>query len=87
MQLDRYSVKISNSFATFDFISEGHLGRIEKSIKYDQMQDGIYNLGFGDKHLITGEIDDIIVTNNGDMTKILATVAYSIYIFTEKKPK
>jgi hypothetical protein len=84
MTLDRYEVKISNSFATFDFISEGHLGKIGKSIKYDEMQKGIYNLGFGDKHPLTGQIDDTVVTNNGDMSKILATVAYSIYVFTEK---
>lgn len=86
MNLDRYKIDIGNSFTKFDFISEGHLGKIEKSIIYDKMQEGVYNLGFGDKHPITGEIDDTIVTNNGDMTKILATVAFSVYIFTEKNP-
>ncbi len=86
MHLDKYKVEISNSSTKFDFVSEGHLGKIQKSIKYEETQEGVYNLGFGDKHPITGEIDDTIVTNNGDMTKILATVALSIYIFTEKNP-
>jgi hypothetical protein len=86
MNLDRYELELSKIPTTFSFISDGNLGKIEKSIKYDEMQGGIYNLGFGDKHPITGEIDNTIVTNNGDMTKILATVAASIYFFTEKNP-
>ncbi len=68
MNLDSYEVEISNSSATFDFISKGHLGKIDKVINYKSMQEGVYNLGFGDKNPITGEIDDTIVTNNGDMT-------------------
>ncbi len=86
MHLDKYKVEISNASTKFDFTSEGHLGRIEKSIQYEEMQKGIYNLGFGNKHPITEEINDTIITNNGDMEKILATVAFSIYIFTEKNP-
>jgi len=86
MQLDRYEVKINKSYTEFNFISEGNLGKIEKSIKYQEMQEGVYNLGFGDKNPITGEIDDTIVTNNGDMTKILATVAFSMYLFTKNNP-
>ncbi len=86
MNLDRYKVKISEHFTIYDFVSEGHLGKIEKSIKYEEMQKGIYNLGFGDKNPITGEVDDIVITNNGDMPKILATVAFSMYIFTTNNP-
>ena len=86
MELDKYDVEISNSYATFDFIIEGHLGKIDKVINYTEISEGVYNLGFGDKNLVTGEVDDEIVTNNGDMTKILTTVAYNIYIFTEKNP-
>lgn len=86
MELDKYDVEISNSYATFDFISKGHLGKIDKVINYTEIDEGIYNLGFGDKNLVTGNVDDKVVTNNGDMTKILATVAYSIYVFTEKNP-
>lgn len=45
-----------------------------------------YNLGFGDKDETTGQIDDEIVTNNGDSEKVLATVASTLYIFMEKFP-
>lgn len=86
MKLDKYKLDINNSFATFDFISEGHLGRIEKSIQYEETQDGVYNLGFGDKHPITGEVNDTIVTNNGDTIKVLATVVLSVYLFTQRNP-
>lgn len=86
MNLDRYKFEINKSSTEFTFISEGHLGRIEKAIQYEEIQKGFYNLGFGDVNPITREIDDTIVTNNGDMTKILATVAYSLYVFTSKNP-
>jgi hypothetical protein len=46
----------------------------------------IYNLGFGDRNPKTGEIDDTIVTNNGDIEKVLATVTATMYFFTEMNP-
>jgi len=45
-----------------------------------------YNLGFGDKDEITGNIDDKVITNNGDSEKVLATVAATLYIFTDEFP-
>ncbi|MEJ7681298.1 MAG: hypothetical protein WKG06_26305 [Segetibacter sp.] len=45
-----------------------------------------YNLGFGDKDE-TGNIDDKVVTNNGDSEKVLATVASTLYTFTDKFPE
>jgi hypothetical protein len=86
MNLDRYEFEISKSATDFLFTSKGHLGIIQKAIRYNKMQDDVYNLGFGDVNPVNGEIDDKIVTNNGDMTKILATVAFSIYLFTENIP-
>ncbi len=86
MHLDRYNIEINKAVTEFTFISEGHLGKIKKAVRYEEMQEGIYNLGFGDIHLLTGVLDDTIITNNGDMEKVLATVAYSVYIFTKKTP-
>ncbi len=31
----------------------------------------------------TGEIDDLIITNNGDSEKVLITVVAAVYTFTE----
>ena len=50
------------------------------------MQEGIYNLGFGDKNLTHQTIDDRAVTNNGDTDRVLATVAFTIYAFYQEYP-
>ena len=44
-------------------------------------------MGFGDKNDKTGEINDTIITNNGDSEKVLATVASTVYAFTDKNPE
>jgi aconitase A len=43
-------------------------------------------LGFGDYDEENKKINDLSVTNNGDSLKVLATVASTIYAFTEKHP-
>ena len=45
---------------------------------------GLYNLAFGDKDNETGEIDDKVISNNGDSEKVLATVVATVYAFTDK---
>jgi hypothetical protein len=44
-----------------------------------------YNLAFGDE-TIDGELDDTVVSDNGDGQKVLATVAATIYDFTNVNP-
>jgi hypothetical protein len=69
----------------FEFISEGPKGNIAKIVQYSETNlKGFYNLGFGDKDEETGEIIDYIITNNSDSQKILATVASTVYAFTDK---
>lgn len=46
----------------------------------------IYNLAFGDKDHSTGEIDDTVISNNGDSEKVLTTVVAAPYAFTDKYP-
>lgn len=43
------------------------------------------NLAFGDVS-DKGEIDDLVVSNNGDRNKVLATVAYVIGIYLSRYP-
>ncbi|MEY4904115.1 MAG: hypothetical protein RLZZ292_1930 [Bacteroidota bacterium] len=45
---------------------------------------GYYNLAFGDFDETKQEIDDEIITNNGDAQKVLATVVSTLYAFTGK---
>jgi len=84
MKLPRYELKAEKSLTVFEFISEGPKGEIPKLIKFSETTlKGFYNLAFGDKNLDSGEIDDTIVSNNGDSVQILATVVSAVYSFTE----
>ncbi|MFP5042874.1 DUF6934 family protein [Parasediminibacterium sp. JCM 36343] len=87
MVLDRYEITAGQNLTTFEFLSEGRKGRILKIIQFQQMNlNNLYNLAFGDKNLITGEIDDKVVTDNGDSEKVLATVVSAIYAFADHYP-
>ena len=71
----------------FEFISEGTKGPIPKLIKYSETNlKDMFNLAFGDKNPDTGDIDDKVVSNNGDSEKILATIVATIYAFSDKYP-
>lgn len=87
MKIAKYPVIIGETSMVFEFTSEGIHGSIAKLVVYSETHlHNFYNLGFGDKDEITGQIDDEIVTNNGDSEKVLATVASTLYIFMEKFP-
>ena len=45
-----------------------------------------YNLGFGDYNADTGLSDDTAISNNGDMRRVLSTVASTLKIFFEERP-
>jgi hypothetical protein len=87
MILDRYEIKAGRNLTTFEFLSEGRKGQILKIIQFQQMNlHNLYNLAFGDKNLETGQIDDKVVTDNGDSEKVLATVVSAIYAFVDRFP-
>jgi len=82
-----YEVDISLDLQTYEFTSVGPKGDITKVVRYSEINvKGYYNLGFGDKDPITGFISDLTVTNNGDSQKVLATVAATLYAFTDANP-
>jgi hypothetical protein len=87
MKLPKYPLSSSDKMMTFEFISEGNKGVIYKIVKYQPTNlKGLFNLDFGDKDMETGEIDDNIISNNGDIEKVLTTVVATIYAFTDKYP-
>lgn len=87
MKIDKYSITIGESFMVYEFVSEGIHGKISKLVIYSKTNlYNFYNLGFGDKDEETGNIDDDVVTNNGDSEKVLATVAATLYTFTQQFP-
>ena len=87
MKLPKYPLASSDKMLTFEFISEGKKGLIIKLVQYKQTNlKDVYNLAFDDKDQKTGEIDDLIISNNGDSEKVLATVISTVYAFTDKYP-
>ncbi len=86
MILPQYSVEISETFHSYEFISEGPKGKIPKLIEFKRTEnEDIYNLAFGDKNERQG-LDDLAVSDNRDTDKILATVMFAVYKFTEQNP-
>ena len=84
MKLLHYELKAEKSLMVFEFISEGPKGQIPKLIKFSETTlKGFFNLAFGDKDLETGEINDNVISNNGDSEQVLATIVSSVYAFTE----
>lgn len=87
MRYEKYEFKVGEKFMSYDFESDGPKGKVLKLIQYIETDlKGFYNLGFGDKNKMTGDIDDYVITNNGDSKKVLATVASSVYYFTNIYP-
>ena len=87
MNRPKYLYKSEEEFKVYSFYSEGIKGLIKKMIVFSFTgESNIYNLGFGDYNSETKTIDDEVITNNGDSLKVLATVASTVYAFTEKYP-
>lgn len=62
-------------------------GPILKLISFSETDlNGLFNLAFGDLDKKTGEINDSVISNNGDRDKILATIVASVYSFTNRYP-
>lgn len=88
MKLPKYPLASSDEMLTFEFVSEGKKGLIHKLVRYQptNLKD-LYNLAFGDKDHETGDIDDKVISNNGDSEKVLTTVVATVYAFTDKYPE
>ncbi|TKK64018.1 hypothetical protein FC093_23445 [Ilyomonas limi] len=87
MKVEKYNLKSETGLTRFEFISEGPRGAIRKLIEFQATTDpGLFNLAFGDKDPLTGSIDDLSVSDNGDTEKVLATVIAALYAFCDKYP-
>ena len=85
IKLERYELKSGEKLEVFEFVSVGPKGRIVKLVQFTPTNyKDLYNLGFGDKNIETGEINDTVISNNGDSRKVLATVVATLYAFMER---
>lgn len=88
MKLAHYELIAGVDLLTYEFISEGTKGSIRKIIQFSFMGESeFFNLGFGDADAETGEFDDMVVTDNGDSEKVLATVVSAVYDFLNNFPE
>jgi len=87
MKYSKYDYSTEDSLMYYEFFSEGPKGRIRKLVEYSSTNlKNVYNLAFGDYDEKTGGINDKSITNNGDSQKVLATVASTVYAFTNRYP-
>ena len=88
MKHPKYQYRSEKRLLYYEFISEGPKGLVKKIVEYTETStENVFNLGFGDYDETTKTINDLSVTNNGDSLKVLATVASTVYAFTQKHPK
>jgi hypothetical protein len=88
MELQTYDIKQNKKSRTFEFTSVGAKGSIRKLVLYQETAiPNLFNLAFGDYNSQTGELDDLIVSDNGDGEKVLATVVSTIHRFFKENPK
>ncbi len=87
LNIDRYEIRSGEELEVFEFTSIGPKGKIQKLVQYSPTNyKDLFNLGFGDKNIQTGKIDDLIISNNNDSDKVLATVVTTLYAFFDKHP-
>ena len=85
MNLSSYPFSLTGA-TRYIFISEGKKN-IEKAVEFTQLKiSNTYNIAFGDT-LPDGSIDDMAISNNGDIIKVLATVVKILENFLDKFPE
>lgn len=85
MSANKYGIVTDATSTVFEFYSEGPMGRIKKGVAYQEMEEGLFNLLFGDSNE-SGDINDASRTNNGDRDKVIITVGYTILSFLDAFP-
>jgi len=88
MKSEFYKTTSSEDCLTFRFESISEKKTIKKIITFVRISDSIdlYNLAFGDLKA-DDTTDDLSVSNNADLEKVIATVLQSIVLFFKAYPK
>lgn len=87
MNLPKYSVGSDNNHLTYEFLSKGPKGAIKKVVLYQEIDDNVFNLAFGDWNEVKQKIDDSVRSNNDDRDKVLTTVGSTVIDFIRHHPK
>lgn len=81
-----YGFMYSPEDRLYSFTSHGKKGRIKKVVQLQLIENEAFNLCLGDWIDETGEIDDLTVTDNGDMEMVISTVVEIIRRFLSLRP-
>ena len=96
MQIEKYKTEntVNKLIYTFESVGEKVIKKKVIYSKFIDSQDiglppymNVYNLALGDLDEKTGELDDQVASNNGDMEKVLATVAGTTTNFWNEYPE
>jgi hypothetical protein len=80
-----YNINISENTNQYEFFSVGKNGEILKVVTLSEANiKGFYDLAMTDYDPSRNYFDDLSVSNNGDTSVILATVAYCIVDFLNR---
>jgi hypothetical protein len=82
---ESYPLNIETSETVFKFDSIGTKGIIKKIICFENAGDDYWNLGFGDE--TENDWSDVNISNNGDIFKVMETVAQATLIFSNRFPE
>lgn len=77
-----YPFRASEDYLSYYFESRSEERTIHKAVQFEKIGADIYNLAFGDLDE-SREINDLCVSNNQDMNKVLATVVRTALTFFE----
>jgi hypothetical protein len=85
MRYEKYQFRTDEDLKIFEFLSVGKKGSIKKRVYFQLFENtNVHNLAFGDVNLETDDLDDTVITDNGDTEKVLATVATTVFAFLDK---
>jgi len=89
MNIEQYSLQTDSSHLSYKFESVGPRGIIKKLVsfrKINLLKGNYYNLSFGDWDQINGVLNDLVISNNNDTSKVLFTVYHTVLQFLDYHP-
>jgi len=81
---EHYTLERLTPYNAYRFDSIGVRGVIQKFVLFEKMENGNFNLAFGD--IIEGRTVDNVVSNNHDIEKTVSTVVLAVRLFFEENP-
>src|SRR4051812_38369570 len=94
MHLPFYEFEVSSHGFVYQFTSHGPKGDFSMVIQYSDLLNTrfpvfnpLQNMALLGKDPLTGQYNDFINTNNGDLPKIMATVAQTLFHHSQQNPQ